>query len=58
MTDIQKLIGQKWFLPLDRLAERTGIKRVTILRALRGGAIYPAYERKLKEFLESYQGEL
>ena len=55
---LPQMIGQKWFLPLDKLAARSGVTRQTISKVLHGEKIYPAYERKLRAFLENYNGEI
>lgn len=58
MTDTQKLIAEKWFLTLDRLAERTGLARSTLGRIVRGYHVGEESERKVRKYLESYQGEV
>lgn len=58
MTDTQKLMAEKWFLTLDRLAERTGLKRSTLSRIARGYHVGEETERKVRKYLESYQGEV
>jgi hypothetical protein len=52
VTPLSRLIGQKWYLPLDKLAEQTGVKITTIQHAVNGKPIQPWNERKIREFLE------
>lgn len=56
-TPLNKLIAEKWFLPLDKLAERTGIGVHTLGKIICGKNVGQSCERKLRVFLESYKGE-
>lgn len=56
-TKLSRLIGRKWFLSLETLAERSGLGICTIRTAVRGGKQQPECEKKLTEFLEAYKGE-
>ena len=53
ITDLSRLIGRKWFLSLENLAEKSGLPRGTIARAVNGGEILPRYEDKLRAYLEA-----
>lgn len=57
ITDISKLIGAKWFLPLEKLSERTGISVSILEGAVEGQKIHISNERKLRKYLENYKGE-
>ena len=57
MTDLQKLIAAKWFLPLEILAERSGVYIKTIQRVLQGEEDGDWREQKLRKYLEKYNGE-
>lgn len=50
-TDLSRLIGEKWYLSIERLAEKSGVPAKTIHRALHGQKIRQAYENKLRAFL-------
>ena len=52
ITPLSRYIGSKWYLTLEQLSERTGLKLTTILKAVRGEPILPAYERRLRKFLD------
>lgn len=54
ITDLSRLIGRKWFLPLRTLAERSGVPLYTIYRAVEGGKLKAHnHEQKLRMFLET-----
>ena len=55
--DLKTLIGHKWFLTLDKLAERAGVGEETVRHVVRGEKILPRYEEQLRKFLENYKGE-
>ena len=57
-TELSRLIGAKWFLPIKRLAAMAGVPIDTTKKALRGYKIHICYERKLRKFLENYKGEM
>ena len=52
ITELSRLIGAKWFLPLERLAKEAGIGIETCQKALYGKEILPRYEKKLRAFLD------
>lgn len=52
ITALSKLIGAKWFLPIEKLSEQAGVPINTLLKAVRGGTIPPCKEEKLRAFLE------
>ena len=56
-TDISKLIGQKWFLTLEKLSERTGVSVSILEGAVEGQKIHISNERKIRRYLENYKGE-
>lgn len=58
ITDISRLIGEKWFLGIEKLAERSGVYVNTIKKVLQGEPIGKHSERTLRKFLENYKGEL
>lgn len=58
ITEIARLIGAKWFLPPERLSEKSGVALSVIRSAIRGEKIHICYERKLRKFLENYKGEM
>jgi predicted transcriptional regulator len=57
ITELSRLIADKWFLSLQTLSERTGVPVSVIEHALEGGKIRADNERKLRSYLESYKGE-
>ena len=57
VTEIQKLIGRKWFLSPGLLAKRAGVGKDIIADAIRGKKLPYSSEQKLKKFLEEYKGE-
>ena len=57
ITPLARLIGRKWFLTIEELAERAGVSVHTLSRVLQGERIGAETERKLTAFLESYKGE-
>lgn len=57
VTEIQKLIGRKWFLTPGLLAKRAGVGKDIVVDAIRGKEIPYSCEQKLKKFLEKYKGE-
>lgn len=52
ITELAKLIGQKWYLPLYELAKEAGVGKRWVTQAVRGGHIPPRVEMKLREVLE------
>lgn len=58
ITELSRFIGAKWYLPLEKLSERSGVSYEVIKRALHGETIGVVSERKLREFLENYKGEV
>lgn len=52
ITELSKLIGRKWFLPLEQLAERSGVAERWITQAVRGEEIGRHVEQKIRDFLE------
>ena len=52
ITDLSRLIGSKWFLPLERLAEKSGVSMTVITRAVHGEEIAPWNEKKIRKVLE------
>lgn len=52
ITDISRLIGRKWYLPLEQLAEQSGVRLYSILKAVKGENITPLNEKNLRTFLE------
>ena len=57
ITDLARLIGRKWFLPLEKLAERSGVSVWAILKILNGEKVAETIADKLRHFLENYKGE-
>ena len=53
IAELSRLIGAKWFRPLDELAEKADVPMRWVTQAVRGGKIPPEFERKLREVLES-----
>lgn len=52
ITDLSRLIGQKWFLPLEKLAEASGVSMYTLSRAVRGEKIVAWCEERIRKVLE------
>lgn len=52
ITDLSRLIGAKWFLPLEELSKKSGVAMRWITQAVRGGKIHPNIEKKIREVLE------
>lgn len=53
ITELSKLIGQKWFLPLENLSLKTGVSLSTIIQAVRGYQIGVISEQKIRVVLEA-----
>lgn len=53
VTDLARLIGQKWYLPLDDLAKEAGVRPRFVTQAVRGKAIGSYVEQKIRDVLES-----
>ena len=51
-TELQRLIGEKWFLTLERLGEEIGVSGWTIQKAFHGEKILPQTEERLRKYLE------
>ena len=58
VTEIQKLIGRKWFLRPDLLAKRANIGYEAVIDAANGKKLPAIVEKKLRRYLENYKGEL
>lgn len=58
ITPLARQIARKWFLPLEKLAARSGVGIDTISRVLRGIKVDASCEKKLKKFLDEYKGEM
>ena len=52
ITALSRYIGSKWFLTLEQLSEQSGLSLTTIHKAVKGERIPPAYERRLRTFLD------
>lgn len=52
ITELSKLIGAKWFLPLEKLSEKSNVPLGTIKGAVAGRKILPRHEKRLRELLE------
>lgn len=52
ITELSRYIADKWFLPLEKLFEKTGVPLTTIKRAIEGGTISREDEAKLREYLD------
>lgn len=52
ITELSRYIASKWYLPLERLSEQSGVPLAVIKRAIRGGSILPKYEKPLREYLD------
>ena len=51
-SELSRLIAEKWYLSLERLAEESGVPLKTIIRAVRGQKIRHDYEKKLRRVLD------
>ena len=58
ITELSRFIGSKWYLPLEKLSELSGVSYEVIKRAIHGETIGVVSERKLRGFLENYKGEV
>ena len=56
-TELKRLITEKWILPLETFAERSGVYPITLKRVLRGEEIGDRSAANLRKFLENYKGE-
>lgn len=52
ITDLSRLIGEKWFLPLEKLAEESGVSLKIIIKAVHGESIWIVNEKKIRKVLE------
>jgi hypothetical protein len=50
ITELSRLIGMKWFRPLDKLAARADIPIGAVINVVEGRAIRPSYEKKLLRY--------
>ena len=58
ITKLSRLIGRKWFLPLEKLSAQSRVPLQTIVRAVNGEEnILDRYEQRLTAFLEAYKGD-
>lgn len=57
MSDLHRLIIDKWYLSLETLAQRSGACLKSIKKVVHGYGINKKDEIKLREFLENYEGE-
>ena len=55
--ELISLIGRKWFLSIEKLAERSSVGFATIKALLNGKDISGTSAEKLKNFLNDYKGE-
>lgn len=53
ITELSRLIGAKWFRPLEELAKEAGVGMRWITQAVRGGSIPSNIEKKLREALDN-----
>ena len=58
VTELSRFIGSKWFLTLDKLAERTGVSLGVITAAVEDKPIRPWNEAKIRRYLDNYKGEV
>ena len=52
ITELSQLIGEKWFLSIELLAEKCGVNKRWISQALNGGKVSKKIEQKIRNFLE------
>ena len=52
ITELSRLIGAYWYLPLEDLAKKAGLPKLVIKRAIHGGKVSAEAERKIRETLE------
>ncbi len=52
ITKLSRYIGAKWYLPLEQLAEKSGVPFQTIQNAIYGKDILPRHEKRIRAFLE------
>ena len=58
ITELSRLIGMKWFLPIEKLSQRSGVSLRIIYRALAGEKLTDYSKSKLMDFLINYKGEI
>ena len=52
ITELSKTIGGGWFLSLESLSDKSGVKLQTIQRAIHGEPIATWFEKKIRNALE------
>ena len=58
ITELSRLIGMKWFLPIEKLSQRSGVSLRIIYSALAGEKLTDYSKSKLMDFLINYKGEI
>ena len=53
ITPLARLIGRKWFLPIEKLVEKTGVSERTFYFIMRGDTVSPPIEKKIRSYLET-----
>ncbi len=51
-SDLARLLGDKWFLSLERLAEMAGVPLKSAIRAAQGKHLHSYNERKIRKVLD------
>ena len=51
ITDLSRLIGEKWFLPLEKLAEESDVSLSIVIKAVHGNKIGYWSEKKIRRVL-------
>ena len=57
ISPLARLIGNKWFMSGEMLAERVGVSADAISRLLNGDKVGEKTENKIRTYLEAYKGE-
>lgn len=52
ITSLSRYIGAKWFSPLQKLSEQSGVPITSVKKAVKGEKITPFYEDKLRKYLQ------
>lgn len=52
VTELFRLIGEKWYLTIEELSKQSKVPTRWITQAVRGGKICEKFEQRLRTFLE------
>ena len=57
IDELQKMIGDNWYLTLEELGRRIGISEATLYGLMSGYSVGQITEAKIVSFFKTYRGE-